>query len=56
MRVLSRLFHREAPPLVTCPRCETPAPPDTITCTACGWDLRESYHDPVQDADRPATA
>jgi hypothetical protein len=22
----------------------------TTECTACGWDVREAYHDPLKDA------
>ena len=27
-----------------CPRCGIPAPTGAATCSACGWDLNESYH------------
>ena len=27
-----------------CPRCGIPAPEGTQACTACGWDMNESYH------------
>jgi hypothetical protein len=47
MGFIQRLFHREPPPELPCPRCGVPAPPDATECTACGWDLRESYHGPV---------
>ena len=48
MGLMQRLLNREEAPEATCPRCEVPAPAGTITCAACGWDLRESYHDPVR--------
>jgi hypothetical protein len=45
MSLMQRLFRREPPPPETsCPRCETPVPAGSVECTACGWDLRESYH------------
>ena len=53
MGVLRRLFKREEAPETTCPRCGVPAPAGTITCAACGWDLRESYHDSLQADERP---
>jgi hypothetical protein len=51
MGLMDRLFHRETPPETSCPRCATPAPAGSVTCAACGWDLRESYHD-ARGADR----
>jgi hypothetical protein len=58
MGLRDRLFHREQEPEANCPRCEVPSPAGTITCAACGWDLRESYHDPLQPAaaERPGPA
>jgi hypothetical protein len=63
MGLLQRLFRRETPPETSCPRCGVPAPGGTIECSACGWDLRDSYHDPLeppaddagQDAGAPST-
>lgn len=26
-----------------CPRCGIPAPSDANECSACGWDLRETF-------------
>ena len=50
--LLRRLLHREQPPHESpCPHCGVPAPPEVLECSACGWDLRESYHDPVSGAD-----
>ena len=59
MGMLQRLFRREEPEESSCPRCGESAPAGTITCGVCGWDLRESYHEPLETAgdDRPgATA
>ena len=42
MGLLKRLFQREEPVEVVCQRCGVPAPPNTIECAACGWDLREA--------------
>jgi hypothetical protein len=50
MRFLRRLLNREPPPEATCPRCGVPAPAGTIECAACGWDLRDAYHDPLVTA------
>jgi hypothetical protein len=25
-------------------------------CTACGWDLRDAYHDPLVEADQDRVA
>lgn len=52
MRLLQRLLRREPPQETKCPRCGVPAPIGDLECTACGWDLRESYHDPVSGAHR----
>jgi hypothetical protein len=52
MRLLQRLLRREPPLETKCPRCGVPAPPGDLECAACGWDLRESYHDPVSGIDR----
>jgi hypothetical protein len=52
MRLLQRLLRREPPLETKCPRCGVPAPPEDLECTACGWDLHETYHDPVSDIDR----
>ena len=38
------------------PALGVPAPPGDVECTACGWDLRESYHDPVSGVDRDPAA
>jgi hypothetical protein len=46
-RFLQRLLRREPPREAPCPRCGVLAPADATDCTACGWDLRESYHGPV---------
>jgi ribosomal protein L37E len=44
------LFKREPPPETKCPRCGVPVPAQSTECSACGWDLRESYHDPLAPA------
>lgn len=55
MRRLREVFHREQPQEIPCPRCGVPAPAETVDCTACGWDLRDAYHDPLlKGAERPA--
>ncbi len=46
-----RLLHREQPLETKCPSCGVPAPAGDVECTACGWDLRETYHDPTTGAD-----
>jgi hypothetical protein len=33
-----------------------PAPAGHIECAACGWDLRDAYHDPLVEAERDAVA
>jgi hypothetical protein len=48
MGLLQRLFKREEEPVeILCQRCGVPAPPASVECAACGWDLRESYHGEV---------
>lgn len=54
MSLLQRVLHRESTEAIVCPRCATPAPPEAVECTACGWDMRESYHDPVTGVDHEA--
>jgi ribosomal protein L37E len=50
MSLLQRLFGKEPPQRETrCSRCDTPAPEGSLECSACGWDLREIYHDPLQE-------
>jgi rubredoxin len=46
MRLIQRLLRREPPQETKCPRCGVPAPPEDLECNVCGWDLRESYHNP----------
>jgi predicted RNA-binding Zn-ribbon protein involved in translation (DUF1610 family) len=53
MGFLDRLRHREQPQETICPRCGVPAPAGTTECTACGWDLREAYHDPAAEGAEP---
>jgi hypothetical protein len=50
-----RFSRKEPPPEPTCPRRGVPAPVGTVECTACGWDLRDAYHDPLAD-EAPETA
>jgi hypothetical protein len=47
MRLLPRFLRREAPQETKCPRCGVPAPAGSLECNACGWDLRDAYHDPL---------
>jgi hypothetical protein len=47
MRLLPRFLRREEPPETKCPRCGVPAPAGGLECNACGWDLRDAYHDPL---------
>lgn len=35
---------------VPCPRCKVPVPADDLECSVCGWDLRDAYHAPEDDA------
>lgn len=56
MRSLRELLHREQPPETLCPRCGVPAPSGRIDCTACGWDLRDAYHNPLTEADEGTVA
>jgi hypothetical protein len=44
---LPRFLRHEEPPETHCPRCGVPAPANSVACTACGWDLRDAYHEPV---------
>ena len=50
MKTLRELFNREPPDETACPRCGVPAPAGDVVCTACGWDLREAYHDRLRDS------
>jgi hypothetical protein len=54
MRLVRRLLHGEPDHEHPCPRCGVPAPVSATECTACGWDLREAYTDPL-DARAPGT-
>ena len=63
MRRVRELFGRQETQETPCPRCGVPAPLGTTECTACGWDVRDAYHDPLKDAaegvsasDRPKIA
>jgi hypothetical protein len=49
MGLLQRLLHKEPPGETTCSRCGVPAPEGSLECSACGWDLREIYHDPLAE-------
>jgi hypothetical protein len=53
--LFSKLRRREPPVEAPCPRCGVPTPVDADECTACGWDLRESYHGPVGRHEMPAS-
>ena len=54
MGLFNRLLHRESAPEASCPRCGVPSPPEDVECTACGWDMREAYHDDLSGADHEA--
>lgn len=57
MRKLRDLLHREPPPQeLPCPRCGVPVPPGQVECTACGWDVRDAYHDALADDDDGSAA
>jgi hypothetical protein len=49
MGLLQRLLHKEPPRETHCSRCGVPAPEGSVECSACGWDLREIYHDPLAE-------
>jgi hypothetical protein len=53
--LLSKLLRRESRAEAPCPRCGVLTPIDADDCTACGWDLRESYHGPVGVHEMPAS-
>jgi Uncharacterised protein family UPF0547 len=46
MGFLSRFRGETEPKEETCPKCKTPVPVAAEECSACGWDLREAYHEP----------
>lgn len=52
VQLVPRLLRREPLQETKCARCGTPAPPEDVDCTVCGWDLSESYHDPTSGIDR----
>jgi hypothetical protein len=49
MGLLQRLLRKEPQRETRCSRCNTPAPEGSLECSACGWDLREIYHDPLEE-------
>jgi hypothetical protein len=49
MGLLQRLLRKEPPRETHCSRCGVPAPEGSVECSACGWDLREIYHDPLAE-------
>jgi hypothetical protein len=49
MGLLQRLLRKEPQGETRCSRCNTPAPEGSLECSACGWDLREIYHDPLEE-------
>jgi hypothetical protein len=51
MGLLQRLMHKEPPSETTCSRCGVAAPEGSLECSACGWDLREIYHDPLAETE-----
>jgi hypothetical protein len=56
MGLLQRLMRREPPAETQCSRCGVPAPEGSLECAACGWDLREIYHDPLAEPAEGQTA
>ena len=50
MRRVRELLHREEPQETPCPRCGVPAPPGATECSACGWDVRDVYQDPLKES------
>ncbi|MDA0180101.1 hypothetical protein OJ997_07320 [Solirubrobacter phytolaccae] len=52
MGLFNRLLHRE--PDAETPARGVPSPPADVECTACGWDMREAYHDDLSGADHEA--
>jgi hypothetical protein len=52
MGLIQRLLRKEPPHETTCSRCGVPAPEGSLECSACGWDLREMYHEPVETGDQ----
>ena len=44
MGLFTRLTGRESEEDQPCPRCGIPAPAASAECSACGWDMRESFH------------
>jgi predicted RNA-binding Zn-ribbon protein involved in translation (DUF1610 family) len=52
--LFSKLRRREPVAESPCPRCGVLTPVDADECTACGWDLRESYHGPVGGHELPS--
>lgn len=49
MGMLRRLLRKESPGETRCSRCGVPVPEGSLECAACGWDLREIYHDPLAE-------
>lgn len=49
MGLLKRLWQKEPRRETKCSRCGVPAPAGSLECSACGWDLREIYHDPLAE-------
>jgi hypothetical protein len=54
MGLFNRLLHRDEDAETPCPKCGVPSPPDDVQCTACGWDMREAYHDELSGVDHEA--
>lgn len=54
MGLFNRLLHRDEDSETPCPRCAVPSPPEDVQCTACGWDMREAYHDDLSGVDHEA--
>jgi hypothetical protein len=47
MKLVPRFLRHVKPQETKCPRCGVPAPAGSLECNACGWDMRDAYHDPL---------
>ena len=54
MRLVPRFLRHDKPQDTKCPRCGVPAPAGSLECNACGWDMRDAYHDPLARESAPA--
>ena len=54
MGLLQPLLHRESAPRRRARAVACRHRRRTVACTACGWDMREAYHDDLSGADHEA--